>query len=413
MPNFNYQARNSNKELIQGTMVAESEQEVALNLRKNSLVPLKISNNSGSTKNSNSNTNSTNLNLFQKKLDPIDVLLFSQQMSTLMRAGVPILRALGGIQESAPNPVFGKIIKTIREDLDAGKPLSACLAKHPNAFDNYYVNMIRVGEMSGKLEDVFLKLHEQLEFSRLMSNQIKTATRYPMFVIFTMIGAIAIINFFVIPAFAKIYAGFKAELPIFTKILITSSEITTNYWWVLLITIAITSFVIKNWLKTKSGRKAWDKWKLSIPIAGKIIHKAIMARFSKSLSLSLNAGVPIASALALVSETSDNAFMVERLGTLKTQIEHGSSLHKAAIESAVFTPIALQMILVGEESGSLEDMLQDVSELYQSQVEYELKTLGSQIEPILILFLGVMVLILALGVFLPIWDLGSVAIKKV
>lgn len=411
MPTFKYQARNANKELVQGTMVAENEQEVVSNLRKLSFLPLKIEVNS---KNQNtSKDDGITLNLFQKKIEPVDVLLFSQQMSTLLRSGVPILRALGGIQESAPNPTFGKVIKTIRDDLDAGKPLSACLAKHPNAFDNYYVNMIRVGEMSGKLEDVFLKLHEQLEFSRLMSNQIKTATRYPMFVILTMIGAIAIINFFVIPAFAKIYAGFKAELPIFTKILITSSELTTTYWWVVLASIAIASFLIKNWLKTKTGRKAWDKWKLSIPIAGKIIHKAIMARFSKSLSLSLNAGVPIASALALVSETSDNAFMVERLGTLKTQIEHGSSLHKAAVESAVFTPIALQMILVGEESGALEDMLQDVSELYQSQVEYELKTLGSQIEPILILFLGVMVLILALGVFLPIWDLGSVAIKKV
>lgn len=412
MAEFHYQARSANKELISGLIEADSESQAAQSLLGRQLIPVKITLAKASGGASGASQPTEGKGWFQPKPDPLDALLFSQQMSTLLRSGVPIIRALGGIQESAPNPLFGQVVRSIRENLDSGRPLSACLAKHPLYFDPYYINMIRVGESSGKLDEVFSKLHEQLEFSRVMREQVKGATRYPIIVVGVMLAALGVINFFVIPAFAKIYSGFKAELPIFTRLLIGTSSFLLDYWWLMAVLGVGAIVAWKIWLGTTEGRLIWDRWKLKIPIAGTILHKAAMSRFCRSLALSLEAGLPIASALSLVSDTSDNAWITHRLDGIKTQIERGESLHRASLQAQVFTPIALQMILVGEESGALERLLKDVSHLYQTQVEYDLKTLGSQIEPFLILFLGVLVLILALGVFLPIWDLGSAALKK-
>lgn len=411
MPQFSYKARSTEGESVSGMLEAQSGSEATRLLMEKGLTPLSIQNSSVAAASSNAApaTPSEGFKLFEEKADPLDCLLFSQQMSALLKAGVPILRALTGIQESSPNPRFSNAVKTIRENLDAGKPLSACLAKQPDYFSPYYLSMIRVGEMTGRLDEVFDKLHEHLEFQRQMKAQVKAAVRYPIIVIVVMLAALMIINFFVIPAFAKVYAGFKADLPIFTKILIGTSNFLLDYWWMLAVILGLLFTAFTSWKHSESGNVIWDRWVLKFPIAGKIVHKAVMARFCRSMSLSMQSGVPISSALGLVADSSDNLWIAQRLSSLKIQIERGDSLHRSCTQSGVFTPIALQMILVGEESGSLDKMLIDVSRLYQTQVEYELKTLGAQIEPILILFMGVLVLVLALGVFLPIWNLSSAA----
>lgn len=409
MAQFSYKARSATGESITGTVEAQTSAEAAKIIANRGLTPISIET---GARGGASPSASEETDYFARSPDPLDTLLFSQQMSALLKAGVPILRALTGIQDSSPNPRFAHAVKSIRENLDAGKPLSVCLAKHPDYFSPYYLSMIRVGEMTGMLDEIFYKLYEHLEFQRQMSAQVKAAVRYPIIVMGVMLGALMVINFFVIPAFAKVYAGFKAELPFFTKLLISTSNFLLSYWWLLAIGSVAGGFAFIAWKKTAEGRVIWDRMVLKFPIAGKIVHKAVMARFCRSLALSMQSGVPIASALGLVAESSDNEWIASKLGTLRTQIERGESLHRSCVQSGVFTPIALQMILVGEESGSLDKMLTDVSHLYQTQVEYELKTLGSQIEPILILFMGVLVLVLALGVFLPIWNLSSAAFSK-
>ena len=352
------------------------------------------------------------LQLFQQKVEHLDVLLFSRQIHTLLRAGVPIMRALAGLQESSTNPAMRDVLQDVRESLDSGREMSLSLARHPRVFSPFYLSMVRVGEMTGRLEEVFIRLFDHLAFERFMQEQVKSAMRYPSFVVAAMAIAIVIVNIFVIPAFAKVFKGFGAELPLMTRVLIGFSDFMLAWWPALLLGGVAAFFGFKTWLKTPGGRYSWDRFKLKIPIAGKIIRKATLARFAASFALASRSGVPIIQALTNVAETVDNAYISDKVEKMRDGVERGESILRTSISAGVFTPVVLQMIAVGEESGALDDMMKEVADMYQSEVEYELKTLAQQIEPILIIALGIMVMILALGIFLPLWDLGKVAMKK-
>jgi MSHA biogenesis protein MshG len=286
------------------------------------------------------------------------------------------------------------------------------LARHPKVFTPFYLSMVRVGEMTGRLEEVFLRLFDHMEFERFMREQVKSALRYPSFVVMAMGVALMVVNIWVIPAFAKVFKGFGAELPLMTRILIGFSDFTVAWWHAILGGVVGAVFAFKSWVGTTRGRYLWDKLKLRIPIAGKIVRKATLARFARSFALASRSGVPVIQALSTVAMTVDNAYIAEKVEQMRDSIERGESVLRAAIGAGVFTPVVLQMIAVGEESGSLDEMMEEISAMYQSEVEYELKTLAQQIEPILIVMLGAMVLVLALGIFLPLWDLGKVAMKK-
>jgi MSHA biogenesis protein MshG len=286
------------------------------------------------------------------------------------------------------------------------------MRRHPDVFSAFYLSMVRVGEMTGRLEEVFLRLFEHLEFDRDMRERVKTALRYPTFVVIAMVAAMVVINIFVIPAFAKVFESFNTQLPLMTRILLATSNFTQNYWALLLGVAVAAFFGFRAWIKTVKGRYEWDRIKLRLPIAGKIIHKATMARFARSFSLSARSGVPIVQALTVVSQTVDNAFLTSRIEQMRDGVERGESILRTAVTAAVFTPVVLQMIAVGEESGSLDDLMDEIAQMYEREVDYELKTLSAQIEPILITFLGAMVLVLALGIFLPIWDLGKAALRR-
>jgi MSHA biogenesis protein MshG len=340
----------------------------------------------------------------------MDVQLFSRQLYTLLKSGVPIMRGLAGLQESAISAAFARVIKDLRESLDAGRELSAAMRRHPECFSPFYLSMVRVGEMTGRLEEVFLRLFDHLEFDRDMRERVKSAMRYPSFVVFAMVAAMAIVNIFVIPQFVKVFATFHAALPLMTRILIATSAFTVRWWPLFLLGAAGAALAVRGSLATPAGRLAWDRRKLRIPIAGRIIHKATMARFARSFALSIRSGVPIVQALAVVAQTVDNAFLTARIEQMRDAVERGESILRTATASGVFTPVVLQMIAVGEESGALDDLMDEIAQMYEREVDYELKTLSSQIEPILIAFLGVLVLMLALGIFLPIWDLGKAAL---
>lgn len=350
--------------------------------------------------------------LFPRRVLTVDLLLFSRQIHTLLRSGVPILRALAGLTESATNPQMRRTLSEVRQTLESGRELSASLAAHPAVFDNFYIAMVRVGEMTGRLEDVFLRLFKHLEFEQFMRQQVKAALRYPSFVVAAMVAAVAVINIFVIPAFASVFKGFNAELPWMTRLLMATSDFTLQYGGLLVLAAAAAAFAFRRWAATPAGRLAWDGAKLRLPVAGKIVHKATLSRFSRSLALSLRSGVPVAQALGVVAATVDNAHIARSVDGLRDRVERGETILRAAALSGIFTPIVLQMIAVGEETGAVDELMEEVADLYANEVEYELKTLGQQIEPILIVFLGVLVLILALGVFLPVWDLGRAAFKR-
>jgi MSHA biogenesis protein MshG len=216
----------------------------------------------------------------------------------------------------------------------------------------------------------------------------------------------------VVPAFAKVFASFHTELPLLTKVLIASSNFMVDWWWGIAVGAAGGAFAWRGWLATAEGRLTWDRWKLRIPIAGKIILKATLSRFARSFALAARSGVPVISGLGLVARTVDNEHIGARIERMREGVSRGESVLRTAHAAGVFTPVALQMIAVGEESGALDQLIEDVADMYQRDVQYELKTLSAQLEPILITMLGVMVLILALGVFLPMWDLSQAMFRR-
>jgi MSHA biogenesis protein MshG len=264
--------------------------------------------------------------------------------------------------------------------------------------------------MSGSLEEIFLRLFNHLEFEKEMKERVQQALRYPGFVLAAMAVAIVIINLFVIPAFSKLFAGLKSELPPITQLLIGFSNFMVHYWPVL-IALGIGSAIgARVYVRTPGGRYNWDKFKLRLPLAGSIIEKVTLARFARSFAISLKSGMSMVQTLAVLAQVVDNAFIAQRIDQMRDGVERGESVLRTARATGVFTPIVLQMIAVGEEAGELEDLMQEVADMYQREIDYELKGLSANIEPIMITFLGILVLILALGVFLPIWDLGRAAL---
>ena len=411
MPTFAYKGRNSGGQLVEGVLEGANSGAIVDVLRGQGLTPVDIRESQAKSGKPGSGLN-LNVPLFRQQITQVDLLLFSRQMHTLLKSGVPIMRALNGLQEAAINPEMKRVIGEVRESLEGGRELSQALARHPRVFSSFYLSMIRVGEATGMLEEIFFRLFEHLEFERYMREQVKSALRYPGFVVIAMAVAIVIVNLFVIPAFAKVFAGFGAELPVMTRVLLGFSDFMVAYWPAMLAAVIGGVFAFRAWVGTVQGRYDWDRLSLKIPIAGKILHKAALSRFSRSFSLGLKSGVPIMQALSNSAQTVDNSFISRRVEGMREHVERGESLLRAAISSGIFTPVVLQMVAVGEESGAVDDMMNEIGDMYRQEVEYELKTLGQQIEPILIVLLGIMVLILALGIFLPMWDLGKVAIKR-
>jgi MSHA biogenesis protein MshG len=407
MPLFNYTGRDGSGALVQGVLEGQDSGALASLLFSRSITPIQIEEKADTSASKN-----ISIQLFEEKIETIDVMLFSRQMYTLLKAGIPIMNALNGLQASTQNKAFSIIISDVRESLGSGRELSSALAQHPKVFTSFYINMVRVGETTGMLDTVFLRLFDHLEFERFMRDQIKSALRYPTFVVIAMAIAIIVVNLFVIPAFAKVFQSFGAELPILTRALLGFSKFMLASWPFILIGTVGAIYLFRQYIATSVGKFKWDSFKLKTPLAGKIIHKATMARFARSFALASKSGVPITSGLKLVAQTADNDYISSKIEHMREGVERGESILRTATNSGVFNPIVLQMIAVGEESGSLDDLMQEVADMYQRDVEYEIKTLGAQIEPILIVFLGVMVLILALGIFLPIWDLGNVALHK-
>ena len=406
---YDWRGRNSRGEAVNGQLDAMTEGGVADQLKTIGVAPVHIAL-AVATAEEKGEDWWTKLNRKPVVLD--DLLVFSRQMYTLNKAGVPILRAFAGLEASATKPAMADLLKDIRSSLDQGRELSAAMNRHVNLFGMFYISMIKVGEMTGRLTEVFKRLTEHMEFERDVRERIKQALRYPTFVIIAMAVAIVILNIFVIPVFAKVFAGFNAELPLITRGLLGFSNWTLK-WWPMLIVAAIGGFfAVKSYLATTDGRYKWDARKLKLPIVGDIILKGTLARFARSFALSSQSGVPLVQALTVVAQTVDNAFIGARIEQMRDGIERGESIARCASATGVFTPVVLQMINVGEETGELDNLLFEIAEMYERETDYAIKGLSASIEPILLAVIGALVLLLALGVFLPLWNMGSAAMGK-
>lgn len=409
---FAYKGRNGRGDRVEGTLEGEDSRVIADQLMNTGITPIEIIQSRSVLGGASGKAGWLKRQLTEKPIVLLDIMLFSRQMYTLLKAGVPIMRALAGLQESTQNPAFSALLQDLRESLDSGRELSAAMRRHPKVFSPFYISMVQVGEMTGMLDVTFIRLYEHLEFERDMRERIKAAMRYPSFVIMAMVIAIVIVNLFVIPTFAKVYAGFHAELPLITKLLIGFSGFMVDYWFLMFALVVGVVLGFRFYIKTPDGRYKWDRYKFELPIAGEIIFKATLARFARSLALSFKSGMPILQGLNVVGMVVDNEFMRTRIEQMRDGVERGETILRTATVTGVFNPVVLQMIAVGEESGDMDGLMFEIADMYEREVKYEVAALSSKIEPVLIVALGIMVLILALGVFLPMWDLGKAALHK-
>ena len=406
MPQFKYAGKSTQGGPQKGVIEAASAQAAAQALLSQSIVPLTIvESKKRSAENEGDGFDITRL--FQQKVGLDEMIIFSRQMYSLLKAGIPIIRAIKGLSENASHKRFQEILKDIADQLEQGRSLSSSMAKYEKVFTRLTISVVVVGENTGKLDDVFLQLALYFEREQETRKRIKSALRYPTFVLIALAIAMFILNLFVVPVFTQMFERFDTELPIMTRVLIGTSNFFVNYWWLLIIVIVGGIFAVKQYVNSTNGRLKWDKFKLKLPVVGSIIERSLLSRYSRSFSMILRAGVPLTAGLSLTADAVDNAHMQKRIKEMRQGIEKGESLLRVSKNSELFSTLVLQMIAVGEETGRLEPLLEESADYYEREVDFDLKSLTAKIEPILIGFVAVMVLILALGIFTPMWNMMS------
>ena len=404
---YEYQGRNRRGETMRGTVESASPQAVATWMMESEIFPVSIKTQGPGFQPPQWFMKWSG----QDKASALDLLLFTRQMANMVRAGLQMMDAIEGIQKTTASKPLAKVLQAVREDLDRGIVLSGALARHSTVFDDYYVSMVRVGEGTGKLEEAFRSLYNQLEFDRQMKQKIKAALRYPTFVMIALAVALTIMTIFVIPAFAKTYSGLRVELPLLTRILLGISNFSVQYWWAVVMGAGLGYFMLRLALRSPEGRYAWDRFKLRIPIVGDILNKATVARFSRSFATAMKANVPIVMAFQLVSRVVENAFFEARILQMRVGVERGEVLSRVMRTSGIFSPIELQLITVAERTGDVDQAVEQIALMYSDDVEYQVARLSQTVEPILLAALGVLVGMFVLGVFLPMWDLGQAHFK--
>jgi len=404
MTAYHYTCRKEGGTTVQGTLEAANEENAANELMQTGLTPISIK----EVKAAHGPVIDWQ-QWFEPGVKLEDQILFSRQMYSLSKAGIPMIRALSGLAESCVNVSLRRVIQAIQSDLEAGQPLSQAMARQENVFSDLYIAIVHVGENSGRLDEAFAQIATYLELERETIKRIKSATRYPTFVLVAMSVGLLIINIFVIPAFSGVFEKLGADLPWQTQLLVGFSNFVVSYWYALLFFALAVVTLVRGWVRRPEGRLQWHRLKLKLPVIGSLFERIHLGRFCRSFSMILRSGLPIVQGLHIVSQALGNDYMSVKIRDMRQQIERGGSFLQSALSSELFTPLVLQMISVGEETGAMDDMLGEAAEFYEQEVDYELKGLADAIEPILIIGIGAMLLVLALGVFLPLWDLSSAA----
>ncbi len=388
-------------------MEADSQEAVAERLMSRGTIPVSIVENKEQKNLADSDISKL---LKPTRVKTIDLVMFSRQMYSLTKAGIPLTRAISGLLETTNSRVLKEALEGVYTDLNAGTNLATAFSRHSKIFTSLYISLIHVGENTGRLEESFNQISRYLELEEKTRQRIKSATRYPMFVSLAIVAAVVIINIFVMPQFTKLFEAFDAgELPLPTRILMATSTFFIEYWPYLLIGTFLVIFAFVKYIKTDIGKLWWDQLKLKFPIIGDIIYRALLARFSRTFSMMIRSGVPLINALNIVAEVVDNDWVSKHVHSMRDGVEKGESILVVATRTELFSPLVLQMISVGEETGQLDEMLEQVASFYEEQVDYDLKKLSDYIEPILIVFIGAIVLVLMLAIYLPMWELTSAA----
>ena len=399
MPNYKYKVRDRSGKLITGTMASDSKENLAKRLEGMSYIPIAIE-----------EARDLGLQKFTrlfKNVKPEEINIFTRQLLTLQTAGLPILTSLVSIEKQIKNRYFKDAIRDIIASVETGMSLSNALEKYPKIFSEIYINMIRAGEAGGALDDILKKLAELGEKDLDTRNRIKSATRYPMIASCALVGAFIVMMIFVIPKFAAIFGRFMTTLPLPTRILIGLSAFLTTRWYVVIALSAAAIALFKYLVRTKNGRLAWDGLKLNAPAIGPIMTMLTMSRLTRIMSLMMASGLPILQVLDIAARTVDNQVVSDAMKEIMNSVKEGKGLSEPMRSSGIFPPMVVQMVAVGEQTGKVDDLLAKISDYYDQQSDYNIKNMTVLIEPLFVLFLGVMVLVMALGIFLPMWSVGT------
>jgi len=398
MPNYEYKALNPEGRTLTSVLMAPDLNDVKRQLQDMQMVVISIK-----EIKSSKTTDHFKLNVKESL-----VLHFTKQVYTLLKAGVPIVSSLRALREQMQDEGFKQIIETIQQDIEGGSKLSDALSQFPKVFPSIYINSVRVGEISGTLEETLLYIHDYLETDSKMRKDVKKAFRYPMFVMIGLIGAFVVFTTTVIPSFIPMFESLGAELPLPTRILVFLHDVIANYGLIILVVIIASVTGIIMAIRTPKGKFKFDSLLLNLPIMGPFVQKVNVSRFAKLFFTMNKTGINITKAFDIMQQTMDNRVYHQELGLIAEKISKGEKIADSIAQSPYFTSLLVEMVAIGEKSGSLDDMLYSVSEYYNREVADTVENMTALIEPVITVLLGGMILVLALAMFLPMWDMMSI-----
>ncbi|MEW6185618.1 MAG: type II secretion system F family protein [Thermodesulfobacteriota bacterium] len=418
MPQFFYKARDRGGKLITGQMEGANRSDIAVRIGSMGYIPVLIQAAAGKGPPLSATSKEISplgkeisfafLERF-KKVKAEELLFFTSQLTTILRAGIPITTGFSILAEQSENPVFGKAILSVMERIKEGEPLSAALARHPRIFSDIYIHMVRAGEASGKLEEVLHRVCSFLEYEIETKKRIKSATRYPKMVFGALIGAFLFAIYFIIPNFMGLFNSFKTTLPLPTRLMLGLHHVFSNYWYVIFGVAGAAIGGFYWWVQTKTGRYQWDLFRIRMPILGPVFLKIFMSRFTRMFVTLNRSGLPMLQTLEIAASTVGNVFIANIIMGIQQSVKDGGTLSEKMRDKTIFPPLVYQMFAVGESSGTLDEIVEKVSDFYDKEVDNSIKNLSSLIEPVMIIFMGAMMLFLALAIFMPMWDMAKFA----
>ena len=391
---FTWEGKDKNGKAVQGELRAFSPSSIAATLRRQGISAVQIKKKKFTR---------------GKKISDKDICFFTRQLSTMLKAGVPLLQSFDIISQGNANPSFSKLLQEIRADIETGSSLHSAFKRHPDYFDALYCNLIAAGEQAGILEEILTRLALYKEKTLAVKRKIRSAMIYPLAILGVAVIVTTVIMIWVIPAFKDVFASFGAELPLPTQIVIWLSDMFVRYWyWVAAALIISSLLFIRAWKRSPSMQISTDKLLLKLPLFGPVIRKAIIARWTRTLSTMFAAGVPLVESLDSVGGASGNAVYIEATRKISAAVSSGSSLVSAMQTTKAFPAMVTQMVAIGEESGALDQMLTKVAEFHEEEVDNAVASLSSLMEPVIMVILGVVIGGLVIAMYLPIFQLGSV-----
>lgn len=349
--------------------------------------------------------------LFQR-VRVMDVAIMTRQMATLLRAGIPMIDSLSALIDQTENPKLARIMTEVRRAVNEGSSLAGAMAEHPDVFSKLYTNMIRAGETSGKLDVVCARLAVFTEKEVELKSKVMGALLYPIIMMVLAFGIVLMLLVFLVPKMAELFDMLDTQIPPMTRAMLTLSRILTGWWWAILLGMGLVVFLVRHYIKTDAGLEKWDALKLKLPVFGKLTRMISVARFSRTLGTLLNSGVPVLSAMGIVKNIITNSVLNKVIDEARDAIKEGESISAPLKRSGQFPPMVTYMIAIGEKSGHLEEMLNNVADAYETEVETKIAALTSLLTPIIIVFMGVVVAVLALSFLQPIMEMNEALMRK-